>query len=213
MDQVATERGPVGPRTVPLVVGCALLLVSVALAVEVVRGGPRRSGRPDAAPEAESEPDSATQVTSQLSSYEQELTGRAADNPDTGTEPEGSRPTKPEATEPGAAEPDSGADGTNSGVGGASYDTDGPPSGTDGPGDWRTVGLLVGVFLLTAALIEPLGFPLAGALLFWGAAYALGSRALVRDPLIAAVLALLTYVLFHTLLGVPLPGGPLMGVI
>ena len=46
-----------------------------------------------------------------------------------------------------------------------------------------------------------------------GAAYALGSRHLARDPLIAAVLSLLTYGVFDRLLGVPLPGGPLMGVL
>ncbi|MNC87836.1 Tripartite tricarboxylate transporter TctB family protein [compost metagenome] len=73
--------------------------------------------------------------------------------------------------------------------------------------------MLVGVFLGTAVLIEPLGFPAAGALLFWGAAYALGSRRFDRDPLIAATLSLVTYVVFNELLGVPLPGGPLMGVL
>ncbi|MFD9243725.1 tripartite tricarboxylate transporter TctB family protein, partial [Streptomyces sp. NPDC059556] len=81
------------------------------------------------------------------------------------------------------------------------------------PADWRTVLLLAGVFLAFAVLIGPVGFPVAGALLFWGAAYALGSRHFHRDPLIAAALSLLTYVVFDKLLGVPLPGGPLMGVI
>jgi putative tricarboxylic transport membrane protein len=81
------------------------------------------------------------------------------------------------------------------------------------PGDWRTVLLLAGVFLGNAVLIEPLGFPASGALLFWGSAYALGSRSLDRDPLIAAVLSLLTYAVFNTLLGIPLPGGPLMEVL
>ncbi|GAA2063853.1 tripartite tricarboxylate transporter TctB family protein [Streptomyces albiaxialis] len=136
MDTVASVRGPVGPRTVPLVVGGALLLVAVLLAVDVLRGG----------------------------------RGEAEGGEDV------------DLTE---------------------------------PGDWRTVALLAGVFLAFAALIEPLGFPLAGALLFWGSAYALGSRqhALTRDPLIAAGLSLVTYVVFDTLLGVPLPGGPLMEVI
>jgi putative tricarboxylic transport membrane protein len=136
MDTVASVRGPVGPRTVPLIVGCALLLVSVLLAVDVLRGGR------------------------------------------------------------GEAE--------------AGEDVD-----TSEPGDWRTVALLAGVFLAFAALIEPLGFPLSGALLFWGSAFALGSRthAFTRDPLIAAGLSLFTYAVFHLLLGVPLPGGPLMGVL
>ncbi|MGA5006600.1 tripartite tricarboxylate transporter TctB family protein [Streptomyces koyangensis] len=134
MDVDISQRGPVGPRTVPLVIGAGLLLVAVLLAVDVLRGG-----------RGESE-------------------------------------------------------------GGEDVDL-------DEPADLRTVLLLVGVFLATAVLIEPVGFPVAGALLFWGTAYALGSRRIDRDPLIAAVLALFTYVVFNNLLGVPLPGGPLMGVL
>ncbi|MGY0022908.1 tripartite tricarboxylate transporter TctB family protein [Streptomyces sp. cg35] len=134
MDVDLTQRGPVGPRTVPIVVGTGLLVVAVLLAVDVLRGGR------------------------------------------------------------GEAE------------GGEDIDL-------SEPADWRTVLLLAGVFLATAVLIEPLGFPVAGALLFWGAAYALGSRHPRRDPLIAAGLSLLTFVVFNNLLGVPLPGGPLMGVL
>ena len=48
--------------------------------------------------------------------------------------------------------------------------------------------------------------------LFWGAAYTLGSRAFPRDPLIAAGVSLLAWIVFDPLLGVDLPGGPLMGV-
>ncbi|MFF3494290.1 tripartite tricarboxylate transporter TctB family protein [Streptomyces sp. NPDC002795] len=128
------QRGPVGPKTVPIAVGIGLLAVAVLLAVDVLRGGR------------------------------------------------------------GEAE--------------AGEDID-----LSEPADWRTVLLLAGVFLATAVLIEPLGFPLAGALLFWGAAYALGSRHTTRDPLIAAGLSLITFVLFNNLLGVPLPGGPLMEVL
>ncbi len=128
------RRGPVGPTTVPVVVGGALLLVAVLLAVDVLRGGR------------------------------------------------------------GEAE------------GGEDIDL-------SEPADWRTVLLLAGVFLANAVLIGPLGFPVSGALLFWGSAYALGSRHHHRDPLIAAGLSLFTYVVFNNLLGVPLPGGPLMGVL
>ncbi|WBB60724.1 tripartite tricarboxylate transporter TctB family protein [Streptomyces sp. WMMC500] len=83
----------------------------------------------------------------------------------------------------------------------------------DAPSEWRTVLLLAGVFLATAFLIGEVGFPVAGALLFWGAAYALGSRAFGTDPLVAAVLSVTTYLVFNNLLGVPLPGGPLMEVL
>jgi putative tricarboxylic transport membrane protein len=134
MDVDIAQRGPVGPKTVPLVVGIGLLVIAALLAVDVLRGG-----------------------------RGQAETGEDID----------------------LAE----------------------------PADWRTVLLLAGVFLGAAVLIEPLGFPLAGALLFWGAAFALGSRRIDRDPLIAAGLSLVTYVVFNNLLGVPLPGGPLMGVL
>ncbi|OEU90550.1 hypothetical protein DB35_05090 [Streptomyces abyssalis] len=133
METVADQRGPVGPRTVPIVVGVSLLVVAVVLAVDVLRGG---RGESDQGEKAGSE-----------------------------------------------------------------------------PADWRTVALLAGIFLAAAVLIEPLGFPVTGALLFWGSAYALGSRNFSRDPLIAAVLSMATFAAFNTLLGVPLPGGPLMGVL
>ncbi|MFJ8887304.1 tripartite tricarboxylate transporter TctB family protein [Streptomyces sp. NPDC102402] len=129
-----TQRGPVGPKTVPVAVGTGLLAVAVLLAVDVLRGG-----------RGEAE---------------------AGEDVDLGE-----------------------------------------------PADRRTVALLTGVFLAFAVLIGPLGFPISGALLFWGSAYALGSRHLDRDPLIAAGLSLVTYFVFDNLLGVPLPGGPLMGVL
>ncbi|WP_155059152.1 tripartite tricarboxylate transporter TctB family protein [Streptomyces blattellae] len=131
MDVDIAQRGPVGPRTVPIVVGIGLLVIAALLAVDVLRGG-----------------------------RGQAETGEDIDLSE--------------------------------------------------PADWRTVSLLAGVFLGAAGLIEPLGFPAAGALLFWGAAFALGSRRIDRDPLIAAVLSLVTYAVFNNLLGVPLPGGPLM---
>lgn len=134
MDVDITQRGPIGPKTVPIVVGIGLLVVAVLLSLDVLRGGR------------------------------------------------------------GEAE------------GGEDIDL-------SEPSDWRTVLLLAGVFLGNAVLIGPLGFPISGALLFWGSAYALGSRHPRRDPLIAAGLALVTYFIFNNLLGVPLPGGPLMGVI
>ncbi|OZM83268.1 tripartite tricarboxylate transporter TctB family protein [Pseudonocardia sp. MH-G8] len=80
------------------------------------------------------------------------------------------------------------------------------------PTDVRTVLMLAGVLVATAALIPLLGWPIAGTVLFWGATYALGSRAFPRDLLIAAGVSLATWLVFDALLGVDLPGGPLMGV-
>lgn len=128
------QRGPVGPKAVPVVVGVGLLVVAVLLARDVLRGGR------------------------------------------------------------GEAE------------GGEDIDL-------AAPADWRTVLLLCGAFLANAALIGVVGFPISGAILFWGAAYALGSRHFVRDPLIAAGMSVATFLIFNNLLGVPLPGGPLMGVL
>jgi putative tricarboxylic transport membrane protein len=80
------------------------------------------------------------------------------------------------------------------------------------PADKRTVGMLAGVLIAAAVLIPIVGWPLAGMALFWGAAYTLGSRRPLADPLIAAGISLLTWIVFDPLLGVDLPGGPLMGV-
>ena len=81
------------------------------------------------------------------------------------------------------------------------------------PSDWRTVLLLIAAYLVNVALIERLGWPISGALLFWGAAYALGSRNFLRDPLIAFALSFLSYFVFARQLGIGLPAGILEGII
>lgn len=79
--------------------------------------------------------------------------------------------------------------------------------------DWRTLALLSAVFLGHAFVLEPLGFPVAAALLFFGVAAALGSRRWARDAAIAVVLAVLVFVVFARGLGVGLPAGVLQGVL
>ena len=128
-----TQRGPVGPAAVPVVVGVALLVIAVLLARDVLRGG-----------HGESE---------------------------------------------------------------MGEDVD-----LSHPSDWRTVLLLIAAFLANVVLIDRVGFPISGAVLFWGAAYALGSRHWLRDPLIALALSVVTYLIFSRGLGIGLPGGPLEGV-
>ena len=92
-----------------------------------------------------------------------------------------------------------------------------PEGGEDielgGGTDWRTVALLAAAFLSNAFLIEPLGWPLSGAILFWGCAFALGSRHYVRDAAIALVLGVGSWYLFVLGLNISLPVGILKGIL
>jgi putative tricarboxylic transport membrane protein len=81
------------------------------------------------------------------------------------------------------------------------------------PVDWRTVLLLVGSFVANLVLIEPLGWVISGAVLFWGSAFALGSRHHIRNVFIAAALSLTTFYAFAIGLGVNLPAGVLQGIL
>jgi len=81
------------------------------------------------------------------------------------------------------------------------------------PSDWRTVGMLVGVFVATILLVKPLGWAITGALLFAGAATILGSRHYVRNIAIGAVLSVGSFYAFYSGLGIPLPAGILDGIL
>lgn len=81
------------------------------------------------------------------------------------------------------------------------------------PTDWRTVGLLTLILLAYLILLEPAGFVLASALLFVGAAYAMGSRKLVRDSAAGIVMAVILYVGFTRGLDLNLPAGILAGIL
>ncbi len=129
-----TQRGPVGPKAVPVVVGSMLLVCAALLVRDVLAGG---HGEPE---------------------------------------------------------------------GGEDVDL-------SHPSDWRTILLLTGVFLANIVLIERAGWVVSGAVLFWGSAYALGSRHLVRDPLIAVALSVASFYLFAEGLGIGLPAGVLQGIL
>jgi putative tricarboxylic transport membrane protein len=92
-----------------------------------------------------------------------------------------------------------------------------PEGGEDvelsGRSDWRTVLRLAAAFVSNALLIESLGWPFSGAILFWGSAFALGSRRYVRDAVIALVLSFGSWYLFAFGLGVVLPVGILKGIL
>ena len=81
------------------------------------------------------------------------------------------------------------------------------------PSDWRTVLMLVGAFLANVVLMETVGWWLSGAVLFFGSAYALGSRRYVRDAVLAFALSFGTYYVFAVGLGIFLPAGLLQGIL
>ncbi len=79
--------------------------------------------------------------------------------------------------------------------------------------DWKTMGLLAAAFVANIVLIERAGWPISGAVLFFGCAYALGSRRVVRDIAIALVLSIGSWYLFFVGLGINLPAGLLEGIL
>jgi putative tricarboxylic transport membrane protein len=79
--------------------------------------------------------------------------------------------------------------------------------------DWLTVAKLVGVMLLNLLLVNILGWAITGALLFAGCAWALGSRTLLRDLLVGAVLSVSSWYFFYVVLDVPLTPGILDGIL
>jgi putative tricarboxylic transport membrane protein len=79
--------------------------------------------------------------------------------------------------------------------------------------DRRTVLLLVAAFLANVVLIDRAGWAISGAILFWGCAYALGSRHYIRDALISVAMSVGTFYLFAVGLGIALPAGWLTGIL
>ncbi len=80
------------------------------------------------------------------------------------------------------------------------------------PADWTTVLKLVGILVLNLLLVNLIGWAVTGALLFAGAAWALGSKSLVGDLIVGAVMSVASWYFFW-FLGVPLPAGILDGIL
>lgn len=78
---------------------------------------------------------------------------------------------------------------------------------------WPTLLGLGGLILLTALLMNILGFVISSALLFVGASILLGSRRYLLSLLIGAALAAATFYGFVLGLGIPLPAGLLTGIL
>lgn len=78
--------------------------------------------------------------------------------------------------------------------------------------NWRTTAITVGSVALFIALLSPLGWVLAGAILFWGVSIGLGSRRYVFDAAIALLVSSAVQMAFSAGLGLTLPGGILAEV-
>ena len=75
------------------------------------------------------------------------------------------------------------------------------------PTDWMTVGILSASLIAYLVLIERAGFVIASTVLFFGAAFGMGSRRYVRDLVIGFALSLAAFVLFTEGLSLRLPEG------
>jgi putative tricarboxylic transport membrane protein len=79
--------------------------------------------------------------------------------------------------------------------------------------DWATVAKLIGVMAFTIATVNLLGWAITGAVLFAGAAWALGSQTLIRDVIVGIVISVGSWYGFYVGLGIPLTPGILDGIL
>ncbi|MHC8609848.1 tripartite tricarboxylate transporter TctB family protein (plasmid) [Paenarthrobacter ureafaciens] len=79
--------------------------------------------------------------------------------------------------------------------------------------DWKTCGIIAAAVLLTAAVMESVGWVVAGGVMFYLCVYAFGSRHYIRDFVVSAGMAVGSFYLFFSGLGIPLPAGLLQGVL
>ena len=78
--------------------------------------------------------------------------------------------------------------------------------------DWKSLGIVLAAFLGFCFILEPLGWILSAAAMFWAMSYALGSRKRYFDPALALVFASFIQVAFSAGLGLALPAGILEGI-
>lgn len=83
----------------------------------------------------------------------------------------------------------------------------------DAPTDWTAL-IIIGIALtIFAFIVEPLGFSLASAVMFFITSFAMGSRKYVLNALLGLVLGVAVFLVFDTWLGVRLPAGWLDGIL
>lgn len=83
----------------------------------------------------------------------------------------------------------------------------------EGPPDLRALGWLGAGLIVNVALIDFLGFIIASTIMFVCTCRAFGSKALLRDVIVAVVLALIAYLGFDKLLGISIGAGILEGIL
>ncbi|MFC7327069.1 tripartite tricarboxylate transporter TctB family protein [Marinactinospora rubrisoli] len=125
------------------------------------------------------------------------------------------RPARPAD---GAAAPDDGADAAPAGeaAGTATDGADAPSAATAAAPasrvDWRTVSIVVGSLTAFILLLQPAGWILSAALLFFGVSYAMGSRRILFDITLSLVFSSIIQLAFVAGLGLPLPAGVFGGI-
>jgi putative tricarboxylic transport membrane protein len=83
------------------------------------------------------------------------------------------------------------------------------PAGAEVPPHWRSLLSIAAGAASLLVLVEPLGFIVAAAVLFWLVARAFDARHAVRDGVAAVGVATAAYLLFSYALDLPLPAGVL----
>ncbi|MFC4425920.1 tripartite tricarboxylate transporter TctB family protein [Deinococcus navajonensis] len=91
---------------------------------------------------------------------------------------------------------------------GAEEDTD-----PDAPVVLQNPAVILAGFLLGSALLQPLGFVVGTAVMYFSVAYAFGERRYGLMLLVALIVSLVTYVVFTRGLGLSLPAGLLKGIL
>lgn len=91
---------------------------------------------------------------------------------------------------------------------GAEEDTD-----PDAPVSLANPAIILGGFLLGTLVLQPLGFVLGTAIMYFSVAYAFGERRYGLMAFVALVVALVTYLLFTRGLDLNLPAGILRGIL
>jgi putative tricarboxylic transport membrane protein len=75
------------------------------------------------------------------------------------------------------------------------------------PTDWATVTIIAVALVVYLLLIERAGFIIASSVLFFAAAFAMGSRRILRDAAIAILLSTAIFLIFTRGLSLTLPEG------